>query len=79
MDTETHAALVAGYLTDALNLAVTALSLVDVPQETTLQQLRALEDAHVHVILCRNFGDHGLGLAIRDRLLKAAGGKIIDV
>ena len=41
--------------------------------------LRALEDAHVHVILCRNFGDHGLGLAIRDRLLKAAGGKIIDV
>lgn len=45
MDTETHAALVAGYLTDALNLAVTALSLVDVPQETTLQQLRALEDA----------------------------------
>jgi L-threonylcarbamoyladenylate synthase len=41
--------------------------------------LRALEDAHVHVILCRNFGDHGLGLAIRDRLQKAAGGKIIDV
>jgi L-threonylcarbamoyladenylate synthase len=28
------------------------------------------------VILCRNFGEQGLGLAIRDRLLKAAGGKI---
>lgn len=38
--------------------------------------LRALEDTHVQVILCRNFDDGGLGLAIRDRLLKAAGGKI---
>jgi L-threonylcarbamoyladenylate synthase len=37
--------------------------------------LRALEEAHVEVILCRNFGAQGLGLAIRDRLLKAAGGK----
>jgi L-threonylcarbamoyladenylate synthase len=38
--------------------------------------LRTLEEAHVQVILCRNFGEQGLGLAIRDRLLKAAGGKI---
>lgn len=38
--------------------------------------LRALEDEHVQVILCRNFEDQGLGLAIRDRLLKAAGGKV---
>jgi L-threonylcarbamoyladenylate synthase len=30
----------------------------------------------VQVILCRNFGDQGLGLAIRDRLFKAAGGKV---
>jgi L-threonylcarbamoyladenylate synthase len=37
--------------------------------------LRYLEEAHVQVILCRNFGEQGLGLAIRDRLLKAAGGK----
>ena len=37
--------------------------------------LRYLEEAHVPVILCRNFGEQGLGLAIRDRLLKAAGGK----
>jgi L-threonylcarbamoyladenylate synthase len=38
--------------------------------------LRTLEEAHVHVILCRNFGEQGMGLAIRDRLLKAASGKI---
>ena len=41
--------------------------------------LRALEEAGAQVILCRNFDDRGLGLAIRDRLLKAAGGKIIEV
>jgi L-threonylcarbamoyladenylate synthase len=41
--------------------------------------LRALEEAGVQVILCRNFSEEGLGLAIRDRLLKAAGGKIIYV
>ncbi len=38
--------------------------------------LRSLEEADVQVILCRNFGKQGLGLAIRDRLLKAAGGTI---
>jgi L-threonylcarbamoyladenylate synthase len=38
--------------------------------------LRALEEAGVRVILCRNFDEQGLGLAIRDRLLKAAGGKV---
>jgi len=43
---------------------------------TLFAGLRALEEARVQVILCRNFGDRGLGLAIRDRLLKAAGGKI---
>ena len=41
--------------------------------------LRALETAGVDVILCRNFDERGLGLAIRDRLLKAAGGKIIKL
>src|SRR6266849_5666596 len=40
--------------------------------------LRTLEDARVQVILCRLFDDRGLGLAIRDRLLKAAGGKVIE-
>ncbi len=41
--------------------------------------LRTLEEAGVHVILCRSFAKEGLGLAIRDRLRKAAGGKIISV
>ncbi len=38
--------------------------------------LRLLEEADVQVILSRNFGKQGLGLAIRDRLLKAAGGRM---
>jgi L-threonylcarbamoyladenylate synthase len=40
--------------------------------------LRALENAQVQVILCRQFDDRGLGLAIRDRLLKASGGRVIE-
>ena len=43
---------------------------------TLFAGLRALEEAGVQVILCRSFAEHGLGLAIRDRLLRAAGGKI---
>jgi L-threonylcarbamoyladenylate synthase len=39
--------------------------------------LRTLEETQVTALFCRNFTDQGLGLAIRDRLLKAAGGKII--
>src|ERR1019366_3279841 len=39
--------------------------------------LRTLEEAGVQAILCRNFDTQGLGLAIRDRLLKAAGGKTV--
>lgn len=34
--------------------------------------MRALDAAGVEVILCRDFGESGLGLAIRDRLSKAA-------
>ncbi|HEX7733721.1 MAG TPA: L-threonylcarbamoyladenylate synthase [Ktedonobacteraceae bacterium] len=41
--------------------------------------LRTLEEAHVQVILCRTFPANELGLAIRDRLGRAAGGKIIRV
>src|SRR5579875_247412 len=40
--------------------------------------MRALEASGVQVILCRSFDERGLGLAIRDRLLKAAGGKIFQ-
>ena len=38
--------------------------------------LRALETAGVEVILCRGFDEYGLGLAIRDRLSRAAAGKV---
>jgi L-threonylcarbamoyladenylate synthase len=41
--------------------------------------LRTLEEAQVQVILCRNFSAHDLGLAIRDRLGRAAGGQVIQV
>lgn len=41
--------------------------------------LRTLEEAGVQVILCRNVDEHGLGLAIRDRLLKATGGRVIQL
>ena len=41
--------------------------------------LRTLEEAGVQVILCRSFGEQGLGLAVHDRLLKAAGGKVVYV
>ncbi|HEY7418196.1 MAG TPA: L-threonylcarbamoyladenylate synthase, partial [Ktedonobacteraceae bacterium] len=39
--------------------------------------LRVLEEARVQVILCCDFNEQGLGMAIRDRLLKATGGKVI--
>ncbi len=39
--------------------------------------LRTLEEAGVQAILCRDFAEAGLGRAIRDRLRKAAGGKVI--
>lgn len=41
--------------------------------------LRALEEARVQVILCRTFPARELGLAIHDRLRRAAGGKIWQV
>ncbi len=41
--------------------------------------LRALEDSQVDVILCRSFALDDLGLAVRDRLERAAGGRVIQV
>jgi L-threonylcarbamoyladenylate synthase len=38
--------------------------------------LRELEDADVQVMLCRSFDERGLGLAIRDRLYRAASEKV---
>jgi L-threonylcarbamoyladenylate synthase len=41
--------------------------------------LRALDRAGVTTILARDFGAHGLGLAIRDRLTRAAAGNVVCV
>ncbi len=41
--------------------------------------LRALDASGVTVILARDFGERGLGLAIRDRLTRAAAGHVIEV
>jgi L-threonylcarbamoyladenylate synthase len=55
------------------------LGRADEPEEIATRLfagLRLLEESGVQVILCRSFSEQGLGLAIRDRLLKATGGKI---
>ncbi|MFP4345064.1 MAG: L-threonylcarbamoyladenylate synthase [Anaerolineales bacterium] len=41
--------------------------------------LRALDEEGVETILARDFGSAGLGLAIRDRLTRAAGGHVVEV
>ena len=41
--------------------------------------LRALDQADVSVILVRDLGPEGLGSAIRDRLTRAAAGRVIVV
>ena len=69
--TFSQSGVVAYSLGDATNPARIAASL--------FHGLRVLEDAQTQVILCRQFDDGGLGLAIRDRLLKAAGGRVIEV
>lgn len=40
--------------------------------------MRALDAQGVDVILARGFGNAGLGLAIEDRLTKAAGGQVVE-
>jgi L-threonylcarbamoyladenylate synthase len=59
-----------------------ALGSADAPEQVAARLfagLRTLEEAGVQVILCRNFPEHGIGLAIRDRLLKATGGKVLTL
>jgi L-threonylcarbamoyladenylate synthase len=41
--------------------------------------LRELDGRDLSLIIARDFGDQGLGLAVRDRLTRAAGGSIIQV
>jgi L-threonylcarbamoyladenylate synthase len=43
------------------------------------ESLRALDGAGVSLILARDFGVGGLGLAVRDRLMRAASGRVITV
>src|SRR3989440_5092511 len=45
---------------------------------TLFAGMRALEVAGVQVILCRSFDERGLGLAVRDRLLRAASGRVFN-
>jgi L-threonylcarbamoyladenylate synthase len=60
--------------------AMYVLGSASAPEQVAAQLfagLRALEEAGVQIILCRNFEGQGLALAIQDRLLKATGGKVI--
>jgi L-threonylcarbamoyladenylate synthase len=41
--------------------------------------LRALDAHGVNQIVCHTFGEAGLGLALRDRLCRAAGGRLRPV
>ena len=55
------------------------LARLDLVAQSLFATLRALDRAEVDLILARDFGTVGLGLAIRDRLTRAAGGKVIHV
>jgi len=61
-----------------LEVAGRRAALEDVARQL-FTSLRALDRAGVAVILARDFGAAGLGLAIRDRLTRAAGGRVINV
>ncbi len=64
------------------NLLVRSLGDASKPDQLAANlfaSLRALEDAQVQVILCRTFPLRELGLAVRDRLGRAAGGKVVRV
>jgi L-threonylcarbamoyladenylate synthase len=56
-------------------------SLASMPEvaQQLYSALRALDHAGVTLILARDFGTEGLGLAIRDRLTRAASGRVIVV
>jgi L-threonylcarbamoyladenylate synthase len=41
--------------------------------------LRELDAQGLSLIIARDFGEHGLGLAVRDRLTRAAGGRVVPV
>jgi L-threonylcarbamoyladenylate synthase len=53
-------------------------SLAEIAQQL-YASLRSLDEEGVSVILARDFGESGLGLAIRDRLTRAAAGRVVRV
>ena len=53
------------------------LARLDLVAQSLFPTLRSLDRAEVDLILARDFGIAGLGLAIRDRLTRAAGGKVV--
>ncbi len=67
---------------DAVPAVLQSAGSQETPEEIARQlfaALRALDQAEVQMILARDFGAAGLGLAIRDRLTRAAGGNVIQV
>ncbi|MCU0519432.1 MAG: L-threonylcarbamoyladenylate synthase [Anaerolineae bacterium] len=66
----------------ALPVRRASLGTVSTMEEVAQQlyaALRTLDQADVSVIMVRDFGPEGLGLAIRDRLTRAAAGRVIVV
>ncbi|HEY88219.1 MAG TPA: threonylcarbamoyl-AMP synthase [Thermoflexia bacterium] len=55
------------------------LARLDLVAQSLFPTLRALDRAAVDLILARDFGIAGLGLALRDRLTRAAGGRVVHV
>lgn len=63
-----------------LSAVVQIVGSQDAPEEVArglFAGLHALDQAGVEVILARDFGTAGLGLAIRDRLTRAAAGQVV--
>jgi L-threonylcarbamoyladenylate synthase len=56
-----------------------SLSEMDQVAQRLYAALRDLDATHVDVILARDLGTAGLGLAVRDRLTRAAAGRVIEV
>jgi L-threonylcarbamoyladenylate synthase len=69
------------FFTDSRLVLQTVASADNLPAvaQNLFTALRALDAAGVDVILARDFGSAGLGLAIRDRLTRAAAGHVVDV
>ncbi len=65
--------------TPAICQSLGSMSSLEQIAQHLFESLRLLDDANVSLILARDFGTSGLGLAIRDRLTRAAAGRVIIV